>query len=220
METALASGDFSPVVNDRRWQAIAQSLLKKWRQPAWVDQEDLVQDLIFAAWQKMKAGTFDANRGKSLDEYILWNAIDKAKKRAHRQRLGRRPHRGEDSMASKFEVLFVEDGSAAERLLDQNIDQELRLLRAQEFRHVCGPHARTQKELLIVEAITASAGDLRIAAYMLYTDPDTRRICRLGHEQRAVQLVAAGVRTLYVRWREQVKRERVKRKKEARTCPE
>ena len=59
------------------WYRLADNLLKQF--PVWyIEVRDLTQVMLFEAWTRV--GTYDATRGKTLLEYVLFNSCDKAKK--------------------------------------------------------------------------------------------------------------------------------------------
>ena len=81
------------------WSNIAKSLLRRWRAP--VEVEDVVQDLCCAVVQFVPL--FDATRGVTLGDFLIYNATDKAKKRIHCYREANE-HRFADSNASRVAV--------------------------------------------------------------------------------------------------------------------
>lgn len=66
------------------WRRLAKYLLARWPVPDAVDVEDVVQELAVAAWQFV--GRYDPERGTPLQRYVVYNAVDKAKKWMHQQR--------------------------------------------------------------------------------------------------------------------------------------
>jgi len=66
------------------WRRQAAILMRRWRQPAWVAREDVEQDMLLAVadftWK------WEPDRGTTLGAYVVYNAFDKAKKRAHKAR--------------------------------------------------------------------------------------------------------------------------------------
>lgn len=68
----------------QRWQMMARWLYRRWPLPGSVEREDIEQELMFWAWHFV--GKWDPNRGVAIDRYVVWNAMDKAKKWLHVQR--------------------------------------------------------------------------------------------------------------------------------------
>lgn len=66
------------------WERIAGSLMRKWQCPPGVGVEDVMQELMLAAWKFVDK--WDPKYGVKIDRYVTWNAIDKAKKWINKQR--------------------------------------------------------------------------------------------------------------------------------------
>lgn len=100
---SLRSGDQTFTVFARRtnktWTALAKHLLKRWRAPTAVDTDDMVQQLLFAAWVFLPK--WDEARGTPLHKFIVYNAVDKAKKWLHKQRGA---YRRDDNSPSRLEL--------------------------------------------------------------------------------------------------------------------
>lgn len=99
----------------KTWVALATQLLSRWKCTAAVSIEDVQQQLLLAAWRCIP--NFDPSRGKSLHQYVIYNAYDKAKKWVHKQR---NAYRRDDKAPSRVPVplsaLGLEE-HAEERLL-------------------------------------------------------------------------------------------------------
>ncbi len=99
---ALRCGRLSPDVFERRtrglWTAQSKKLLQRWRGPVAVDVDDLRQELLLNAW--IACGHWDPKRGVSITRFVLYNAIDKAKKWLHQQR---NAYRRDDKAGPRFE---------------------------------------------------------------------------------------------------------------------
>lgn len=174
------------------WRGRARGLLRAWKVPAWLTLDDVVQDLLIAAW-RLVAG-WNPLLGTTIEEFVVWNAVDIAKKRIHKARLGKRPHRGEEKMRSCFERPASsmgregEEESAGEHIFDRLAapsDQHETLV----LRRACGDakaSSTTMQELIAVQAIEVMDGDVIAAASLLYEDVDARFICELGSERQAM----------------------------------
>lgn len=89
----------------REWELMAASLMRRWECPPAVDLEDVVQELLLNAWRFLPK--FEPDRGKTLHQYIVFNAMDKAKKWMHKQRGG-----GGDSSPGRLAVSLDQPGSS------------------------------------------------------------------------------------------------------------
>lgn len=180
-----------------RWQALARYIMRRWRLPPWVSPEDIVQELLLGAWRSI--WKYEANRGGSLARYVLWNAVDYAKKRAHKIR-GANLHGNADASPSRFEVTLAKrDGDDNEwwsNLLRAEPEQEENLVRKEEWEHERGAEldralaaCKSPVEAYIVTALAAS-DSVQTAADQLYSDWGMRLDCRLSCEEDAVRVVA------------------------------
>jgi hypothetical protein len=72
-----------------------------------VDVEDLVQELLVACWRcllKFDPSRLDGNGNKiSIERYVVYNSVDKAKKWLHKRRGA---YRRDDKSPSRFELPF------------------------------------------------------------------------------------------------------------------
>src|SRR5258706_2389992 len=61
-----------------KWRGIAHEYLRKWVLPQWVEIDDVVQDLLLAAWESI--GSYDPSRDTSavafdgLPRFVEWRA--------------------------------------------------------------------------------------------------------------------------------------------------
>lgn len=188
------------------WDRLAKKVERFWELPSWLDAEDLRQEILIAVWTTVSR--FDPSRGKSINEYVIFQAFDRAKKCAHKARLGKRVHRGEASAPSRFDLPFTriavdrhdggEPDASGEPALawmgkvvvprsegeaaDERFDRERAYARAMG---VCG----TVREILSVQAMNLACGSIDGAALALYEDRDARRLCQLGSEEEARRVV-------------------------------
>lgn len=183
-------------VTSKHWNRISSWLFKRYELPTWVDEEDVRQDLLIAAW--WATNRFDPERGVSFKGYLVFNSIDKAKKRLHKVR-GANLHRADRARSrierpfSAFEVKGSKDLSrrdAGENSIeqvpvepdhDERVERREKLARA---RTVCG----TVQELLTLRALYET-DSLVAAARLLYQDIDARLACRIDDERHAYQVV-------------------------------
>ena len=119
------------------WQGLASMLMRRWRAPAWVEREEIEQELMLGAWVAMTKyePEKDIKRGGPA-AFIVWNAVDKAKKKLHKLR-GANLHGNADGATGTWEVPFSHlthpekvERISAEDLRDeeQGIDSERQAL--------------------------------------------------------------------------------------------
>ena len=162
------------------WTALAHYVCNRWRGPFWVAVEDVRQDLLYGAWRAIF--NWDEGRGSSLAGYVVWNAVDKAKKRMHKAR-GAELHRTADSNPSRHELLATIEGVEPWAEIGVPAEQEAIVERRQHVERV-SERCHTVREALVVRAL-ADTGSVRDAAMVLYGHPDTRRECRFGSDEHA-----------------------------------
>ena len=176
------------------WGKIAGYIATRWRLPNWASTEDVRQELLIAAWGAVEK--FDPERGADLGRYVVWNAVDKAKKRAHKWR-GANLHGNPDAAAGRVEVTLDDDKRApqanrrSERLLGGDMGSENRMAEAM----VVG-ECKTEAERIAVTAVLACDGHVQEAAEMLYAVPAARLEFEMGdrvHARRVVREVVGAV---------------------------
>jgi DNA-directed RNA polymerase specialized sigma24 family protein len=203
------------------WKSYARQLMRRWRAPDGVELDDVVQELQLGAFRAI--GRYDAERSprlkrianptdadvlRDMRRYVAWNACDVAKKWLHRQRLGHRPHRGEDSarsvIARPFGRMRLDDEGprdlplAVERACTTGEDEPTATAVAEAREAWC--RATTTAAIRCtwlmpgLLALERSRGDLDAAAEAVYGDLDARLRSRLGSPADARELVelAAG----------------------------
>ncbi len=179
---ALRTGRISFQTFERRtrnvWAAIAKHILRRWRGPIAVSEQDIVQELYVSVWTF--TGHWDEKHGQSITNYVVWNAYDKAKKWLHQQR---NAYRRDDSSPSRCEMPFSamrragsaeDDWDPEEALLNRvalepdrspAVDDILTGRRTLELAALAYPeHAPAMVAL-------AKTGDLDLAAQIVYDNP-------------------------------------------------
>lgn len=180
------------VETNQDWQQIAKTLLSRW--PAPIEVEDVKQDLMMWAW--IFFDKFDANRGVDLGRYLVFNAIDKAKKAIHVAR-GANRHGNADQAKSRLPKLYDDlNMHSAERSfrsedcsswLDLNNGVQQRQDKMIEAKAIVDqiPGKHGQKFGL---CFLVSGGDLASVSSLVYEDPELRGVYRLSSEESAKQL--------------------------------
>jgi hypothetical protein len=197
--------DFSRVARMARWDRLAAYIHRRWKLPPWVSRDDVRQDLMLEAWQKI--AQFDPARGVEATRYVEWNAITYAKKRGHKAR-GSYRHRGADSAPSRYELAFTsmvrdgdEDGAFEARMAERTSvpPEQHEFVERREAVKRLEAVCESPRELVSVRALGLAGGDIGEAARILFDDVEARYELRLGSEHRAEQLVASVVRAVVAR---------------------
>lgn len=123
------------------WERIATRLVGRWSVPAGVELQDVVQELMMAAWRMAPA--YDESRGSSFDRYVIFNAIDKAKKWMHAQRAALRR---DDRSPSRHPVRFrLQEGQDLQAVMDGCLAPSLPATEAVELRMAVAKGATTSR---------------------------------------------------------------------------
>jgi DNA-directed RNA polymerase specialized sigma24 family protein len=173
-----------------KWASLAKMIMRRWRLPCWASEEDVVQDLLVGAW--VGIWRWDAARG-GLERYLVWTAVDKAKKRAHRVRGALDLHRCPDRAPGRPErpiSSVADDDTWAEAILAAPPEQEGLAERALAERRALRA-CRDRRERVVIRAL-AREEDLAAGAVRLYADPGARWHLALESEAHAA-VVAADV---------------------------
>lgn len=185
------------------WRTLAAYILRRWSTPAWVAPEDVEQDMILEVWAKLRK--YDPSRGVSLSSYLVWNAVNSAKKRVHSAR-GSYRHRHADAAPSRFERPFsslprtddADEGhfmARIERIFSEPPRQEAFAELSQIVRRA-EASGRSVKERAAFRALAIVGGNVGDAASVVYADLDTRLACRLGSEAAAITMVRSARRQM------------------------
>jgi hypothetical protein len=172
-------------VTQSAWQRMARYLLRRWRAPAWVEQEEIVQELHLGAMLCIWCYSDCLARGRTLAEYVEWNAIDYAKKKLHAMRGANRSGNA-DANPSHFEKpfsAFAPHAPAFEFRVEP--DQERQFEIKQAIERAC----TTVRERYALDAFLRE-GDIVTGAIALFADARMRRLCGLNRPRDAGRLVA------------------------------
>jgi hypothetical protein len=191
---AIGFGEFARVTRGD-WLKLAAHLMMKWTPPAGVTREDVSQELLLAAW--LFVGQWDESRGVSLPRFVVWNAIDKAKKWLHKQRGAKRQrdndegrfHRSVSSYCSESGQNWTITRLSVQYAPEVGIDLERTVSALLEG-------SGGIRKAAALRAYLEASGDVIEAARRLYGDPAQRLLCRFGNDQAAVIAVRAAERAL------------------------
>lgn len=172
---------------------LATNLLRRWKNPAWLTADDLEQELYLGAWKYIPK--HDPTRGKPIEEYVLWNAMNAAKRELHVAR-GVSISGSPDRKASNFEAPLTSlgeegDGEVIMNLMAEAPIAEEYILQVQQTRKTATAALKiceTPKERMVVLAIR-EAGSLDKASSVLYDDMQHRIALRLDSEEYAERFV-------------------------------
>ena len=178
------------------WRKLARYLLRRWEAPDGVEEFDVQQEMLLAAWHFL--GKWNPDRGTTLDTYVVWNACDKAKKWLHKQRAALRrdgdaPSRHAVSLARLGLEEWQED-----RLLSTPPDVEARADQIEEEANALRRISAVMEELdpkdrYVVCAILQAGGDLSEAAQDLWKDGAACRVFNIWSEAQARSVVRRAV---------------------------
>jgi DNA-directed RNA polymerase specialized sigma24 family protein len=105
--TALRTGTIDAQTffqgTDSLWLRLSRYLLRRFKSPVWVTEDELAQDLRMGAWKAVWDYEETMSNGRSLARYAEWHAVDKAKKRLHKYR-GAKLSGNADANPSRFET--------------------------------------------------------------------------------------------------------------------
>lgn len=164
------------------WERIARSLLRRWSAPKWVTIEDLAQELRLGAWDAVWRYEPAYAAGGTIGRFVIWNAIDHAKKKLHKMR-GAKLSGDADRNPSRFETpLSTMSATATTEWLEG-------LLTVGPTQHALYEQheAEERAQRVCINDVERSAlrafaetEDLVQAAVMLYSDEESRKA--LGFE--------------------------------------
>jgi DNA-directed RNA polymerase specialized sigma24 family protein len=170
------------------WSAMAGYLYSRWQRklPAGVTAEDVGQELMIGAWEKLLDWREDG--GQPLHRWVTIGAMCRAKSWLHKQRAAKG---GKFNQPSRHPVTFSSLVRAGdERAQDDEFcpaiepDQEALVeLKLRVERKLA--EAASAREHYGLRAVVASWGDLDEAAELLFGDKRARRACRIEDHAEA-----------------------------------
>lgn len=184
---AVRCGRVSFALFERRtrpiWRNMAESLLRRWKGPIAVSVDDVVQELLLGVW--IFVAHWEPHRRDSqghpitLERFVVFNSMDKAKKWLHQQR---NAYRRDDKSPSRIERCFSSYGGRSsddydpeqallDRVAEAPVAEEAIIERETARIHVLEALARTPSEHLPAMAAIARTGDIDLAAQYLAAQP-------------------------------------------------
>jgi len=194
------------------WDAMAGYLMRRWRAGVWVDREDVVQDLLLGAWHAIFEWDPHHPSAPSLAGYVVYNALDKAKKRLHRYR-GALLSGNADAHPSANEKLASQLwGDDATRRIEESAttppEQEEAALEFEVARAAMVTSEKASERHAI--EVARGLGEFRAflvgddfaltrCAEALYGDEVARRECRLRSSRQALRSVVLASQSVATR---------------------
>jgi hypothetical protein len=180
----------------KTWENHAQYIARRWRGPNWHGLEDLEQELLLGAWRAIWDYDPTVPNAPTIDRYVIWNAVDRAKKRQHKARAVRL-HGNPDGEKSRFDMPAgsFSSGDITESM-ESPATQELHLGQIEHALSAC----RTRRERLAIRTL-AQTGSVLHAASALYEDEGARRVLGVGSPRAAGRAVRRAVRDVAERVR-------------------
>lgn len=189
----------------QRWSSTARWLMRRWRLPGWVEESDLVQELLTEAWRA--TWRYDAGRGSMpLERYVRVAAIAEVTKTIHKRRgADRHTRKGPSRIDRPFSTFGEEAGVVVDALGAVPAAQEDELEEARERRRVLDL-CETLEELLAIQALSLTES-LHGGACVLWDDEETRELLQLRSAEHASKVMVRAVVAFADRvrpgWREQ-----------------
>jgi DNA-directed RNA polymerase specialized sigma24 family protein len=192
----------------REFERMAMYLTRRWAPPAWYLLDDVVQELLVAAW--MAIWEWSPTRGPTLARYVVFNAMSGAKRALHKAR-GAKLSGSSDKNPSRFErplssfgidgegdalaeAMLAEDAVAEQRMIDHEEETENRDRALTVALAAC----RSEVERRVIQAIAAT-GDLEGGGESFYGSVDNRIKLRLVSEEHATKFVTRTARAVLSR---------------------
>lgn len=190
-----------------RWRAVARRLWEGWRRklPAWVEREDVEQELVMLALRY--ARNYDPARGGTPGQFVVWVAQRRAARLLEHWR-GASTHGKATENPSRAEVAFSRafpaqgDGEgqrrSPEEMLRALATQDYAVEQGEEFAEALDG-AQSVREALVLLALRRAEGSPRRAAAVLYADFAARVECELEDEEHARRVVGESVSRIAAR---------------------
>ena len=195
------------------YESMARYLLRRWRTPCWMQEEDVVQELYVETWRHLPK--YDPTRGTSLAGFVVFGAMSETKRRMHKAR-GVSIHGSPDRKASRIEPPVSslarrgdEDGATeayvASLLAEEPVAEEgaIEAERVRSSATTLLRACRTPEERTAALAVR-EAGSLDGACRVLYDDAEHRLDWRLGSEELADRFVRRNLVAVASRMRREV----------------
>ena len=175
------------------WEKLATKLFRRYKLPAGVDVEDLMQEMMFHAWRA--SAKWDPGYGSDLTRYVTWTAYAEARRWVHCQR---NAHRRSDHVQGRFPMavshMLAEDSDwTIDEMLQVEPTEDQTSAALRNFAHI-SVQLQDAAESIALDA-WAAAGDVTAAAKLLMADPKLVSALNLWTEGAAQRLVGQAIAT-------------------------
>jgi DNA-directed RNA polymerase specialized sigma24 family protein len=176
------------------WERMACALLRRWRIPAWVERDEVVQELQVAAWKAIWDYESVSSNGRPIGRYVHWHATDKAKKKLHKMRNAVLSGNA-DAHPSRFEAnfsAFVTDERSEEYVESFSHTEPMQLenIEVRELIDKIELMFDDPRERRVGRMLLENEGDILETAQQLFGDNEARAACSITEPMQAGRLVA------------------------------
>jgi hypothetical protein len=213
---ALRAGRITPsdflVRTGARWRQTAAHLYSRWRRrlPAWVERDDVEQELKLLAVHYVRTWDPGRSRATTLGSYVVWCSIHRTQRKMDHWR-GASLNGNSGKNPSRYELAFsrvydAEDGDPGTRVPGESEDPIDRIDSGRQFETMM-QHCRTVRQALVLMALRATEGAVDRAAHVLWGNFRARLECELrseAHAQGVVRQVIEDVMVLFAERRDDV----------------
>jgi hypothetical protein len=177
-----------------RWRSTARHLHTRWRRklPAWVERDDVEQELKILAVEFVRTWDADRSTRASLGSYVMWCAVHRTQRKMDHWRgasltgnSGKNPGRHELAFSRVYDPADGDPGTRVPAPEDDPID---RLESGEQFEIILA-RCQTVRQALVLLALRATDGAVDKAADALWRNFRARLECDLRSEQHAAEVV-------------------------------
>lgn len=172
---------------------MARYVARRWRMPLWCDEHDLAQEVALGCWEFV--WRWEPHRDVSLERFVVFNALDRCKKKAHKAR-GAKLHGNAGRNPSRFEVpssSLSRDRQESERAAEWTDEFAWAMPEQQDAVEQGESLARAGQDLLDCERRILQhlqqAGSLAKAAEQVWADAAARKGAGITDRRQAARMV-------------------------------
>jgi len=162
------------------WRRLSQETFRRWPLPAAVERQDVEQEMLMAAWRA--TGDYDATRGTTIEQRVVWCAVTDARKFLHRQR---NSYRRDARAPGRFEVR--QEASDPEPTVEARQEEVADARRQLAFAFGTPRVSGVARDVLLV--VVMCGADLERASAEVWADRELASRANLTDPQAARRLV-------------------------------